>query len=413
VTSRPPTSAVLLLAAVLTSSLARAANVDECVQRAVAFDGIESLNYAAVTAAAGTKVYLHTRYPADCNVEASSDGCKGSAYLLSGDAVAVGKSCGSWAYVQFIGARSVSRGWVLGDHLKAVGGTLPFDDGPASGLMHWFVPGTLPMQLIRGHDVPVCEAYLQRLNQTVFHEPPYCGRPENDRVPGFTRLHRVALQPAQITSLFGQLHALQVKGHAHPPLPLTQSELTLVSEGDEGSLVVWAYEPKADIENSGSTANVVIWRGRPADEEEPAGICGVPHDVPRETAAEIGYRPAQVAIVTSGDYMTLDEVTTKAVFGHPTNGLPVPNAGPALSDHYQSVGGSMSVFEYHGEFYFDSFFWSNGWADFEGKRANLGTLRDHLGVFQRKGATTRELCEYVYDPNRALLPTNQDSPGTP
>jgi len=163
------------------------------------------------------------------------------------------------------------------------------------------------MKLIRGHDVPVCEAYLQRLNQTVFHEPPYCGRPENDRVPGFTRLHRVALLPQQITSLFGQLPALQVKGHAHPRLPPTQSELTLVSQGDPGLLVVWAYEPKADIENTGSTANVVIWRGRPADEEEPAGICGVPHDVPRETADEIGYRPAQVAIVTSDDYMTLDE----------------------------------------------------------------------------------------------------------
>jgi len=300
-------STVLSLAAALGNSLARPADLNECVQRAVAFDGITPLSYAAVMADVGSKVYLHTRYPADCSVEASSDGCKGSAYLLSGDAVAVGKTCGAWAFVQYIGARSVSRGWVLGDHLKPVGVTLPFDDGPASGFMHWFVPGTLPMKLIRGHDVPVCEAYLQRLNQTVFHEPPYCGRPENDRVPGFTRLHRVALLPQQITSLFGQLPALQVKGHAHPRLPPTQSELTLVSQGDPGLLVVWAYEPKADIENTGSTANVVIWRGRPADEEEPAGICGVPHDVPRETADEIGYRPAQVAIVTSDDYMTLDE----------------------------------------------------------------------------------------------------------
>jgi hypothetical protein len=45
--------------------------------------------------------------------------------------------------------------------------------------------------LTKGHGVQVCEAFLQRLNVTVYDDPPYCGRPETDAVPGFKLLDRI------------------------------------------------------------------------------------------------------------------------------------------------------------------------------------------------------------------------------
>jgi hypothetical protein len=39
--------------------------------------------------------------------------------------------------------------------------------------------------LQQGHGVPVCEAYLELLNQTKFTETPFCGRPEEGSVKGF------------------------------------------------------------------------------------------------------------------------------------------------------------------------------------------------------------------------------------
>ena len=53
-------------------------------------------------------------------------------------------------------------------------------------------------KLTRGNTVPVCEAYLQRLNQTQFKYPANCGRPEDDQVPGFQRLTRVLLSQTEV-----------------------------------------------------------------------------------------------------------------------------------------------------------------------------------------------------------------------
>jgi hypothetical protein len=219
----------------------------------------------------------------------------------------------------------------------------------------------------------------------------------------------VALTAQQLGSLFGQFQALQVQGHANPPMPMTQPEATLVAHGAHGPIIAWAYDPKVDVENDGSTQQaIVIWRGRPADAEEPAGVCGVPHDAPRESADDIGYRTAQLALVTTSDYMSLDEARTRALFGHPTGGLPVPHTGSRFpAGRYLSIGSSMSIFEYKGLFYFDTFFWGNGWADFEGKRTHSNTLLNHLAVFERKSAVTRQVCEYEYEPNHSLLPADQ------
>src|ERR1700728_2490693 len=62
-------------------------------------------------------------------------------------------------------------------------------------------------QLAEGRGIPVCDAYLQRLNETEYWGPPYCGRPEDSRVPGFSRLHRVYLTGAETAQLYPHLQS--------------------------------------------------------------------------------------------------------------------------------------------------------------------------------------------------------------
>jgi hypothetical protein len=151
------------LAPLFGATTASAVDATDCIQRDVAFDGIAPLSYVAVTADVGSKVYLHTQYPTDCNAEASGDGCKGTAYLLSGDAVTVGKTCGAWAYVQYLGEKRISIGGLPANRIMAATAGKPpaSSAAPASGDQRRY-----HFALTKGHGTPVCEAYLQRLNQT-------------------------------------------------------------------------------------------------------------------------------------------------------------------------------------------------------------------------------------------------------
>jgi hypothetical protein len=89
-----------------------------------------------------------------------------------------------------------------------------------------------------------------------------------------------------------------------------------------------------------------------------------------------------LAFVASDDYTNVDEGKTRAIFGHPTGGLPIPKPrGRQLpADHFEPLGHSIGIFEYRGRFYVDTFFSGDGWADFEGKRTTFATLPDHLAV---------------------------------
>jgi hypothetical protein len=117
------------------------------------------------------------------------------AYLITGNIVAVGKVCGTWAYTQFIGRKVVSTGWVDPARLQFLRKT------SAIVVADRF-------SLTKGQGHPVCEAYLQRLNSSpYFPYPPYCDRPEDDEIPGFALLHRVPLTPQQISGRFCLSHA--------------------------------------------------------------------------------------------------------------------------------------------------------------------------------------------------------------
>lgn len=77
----------------------------------VSFDGVAPLMYMSVVPRTGDRSYLHREYPSDCHEENTSQ-CRENTYLIKGDQVAVGATCGAWSYVQFLAHEKVSEGWV-------------------------------------------------------------------------------------------------------------------------------------------------------------------------------------------------------------------------------------------------------------------------------------------------------------
>ena len=165
----------LSLAVSLISANARANQLTDCIEQKVVFNGIAPLHYKAVSALRGPKVYLHTQYP-ECGAGAQ-ELCKAPAYVLPGDVIAVAKTCGSWAYVQYIGTTRVTVGWVSADLLIP---DVKYDEAATANREAPNDSERYRFKLARGHGLPVCEAYLQRLNMPLYPRPPYCGRPESD-----------------------------------------------------------------------------------------------------------------------------------------------------------------------------------------------------------------------------------------
>lgn len=369
----------------------------ECINGLISFDGVTPLRYATVVGEVAGRVSLHRDYPKDCG-EADTTGCGDKAYLVSGDTVAIGKTCGAWAYIEFLGPKRVSVGWVASSSLAAVPGPVPTPRPPPP------VGSNLPSirflsTLKKGKGNPVCEAYLQRLNQTNFDLPPYCGRPENTLVPGFSRLNRVWVPIEEINRLlFDTVNFID----SQPP----NSSLGRIPFQAGEHPTAYGYGSPISIENDGTPQNVILWNLDNRDNPD----CNT-------TSGPIPYyhRSFQVPIILSGDG-TLDKERTQAVFGQPQSGSPLPGraAQHVPNDGYAHLGNTYGIFEYRGMYYFDTFF-DNGPHSLEHIAGTTDTNRlsyqrgvlvsgsesdiieNRLGVFIRHQRRTEEICEYQVD----------------
>jgi len=374
-----------------------AATSEGCAQETITFDGIAPLNYAAVTGETGTRAYLYQHYPEACSPKAG-DKCKSAAHVVPGDVVAIGKTCASWAYVQYLGEKAMTLGWIAADRLGAFGQTVP----PAEP------PSRYQFALIKGKGIPVCEAYLQRLNRSDFKKkdgfrpeasPPYCGRPEDDSVPGFSTLHRVQVTAQEVNRLTASIwnfthpnvrfSECEVRGADSsvcvPTWPLKNTEKELSFE-----LYVWGYSPQIDVENNGSPDNVIVWQGQGAGTS--GGLCG---EVGLRYSPDAGLRQSQIAYILTPDGRHLDEGRTKAIFGHPFQSYTVKESDGyerVFRNSYRPIGTSMGIFEYRNVFYIDTFF--DVWGDLENKRRDQPDLGNRLAVILRKGGIARQVCEY-------------------
>jgi hypothetical protein len=145
---------------------------------------------------------------------------------------------------------------------------LPFSSDAAGG--HY------DFALTKGAGVPVCEAYLKRLNGSDFDGPPYCDRPENTDVPGFVELNRVFLNADEILKLDRQAYGFLMNSDVNYwekslaerkrlGLPITtdaqlRSGIQLQLRGSEQVQRHFRFEPPVDIDNDGVRDPLVVWR---------------------------------------------------------------------------------------------------------------------------------------------------------
>jgi hypothetical protein len=388
--------ALALIVSVLIASSALAdEDVAACAARKVAFDGIEPLTYAKVSGDSNAHVSLLKQHPVMCK-EAERDKCQGKAYLVPGDVVAVANTCGEYAHVQFIGEKRVSYGWVTAASLEPLArfktraaATMPQDPRAASHRPYTF-------RIKKGQDLPVCAAYLQRLNRSSYVLPPYCGRPEDDSVPQFVRLQRVQLGSEAINRLYPLIFNFRFRIQ-----PLEPSGVADTRKGNRdvapyikpGFLQVWRYDPLIDPDNDGVSDNILVWQGLLPGEYEYVRACG---SIWGES--NNGLRLDQLPIIFDASSRDIDGQATSEMIAHSSQdydrelrtGSLYATAGPSGS--FRPVGPSIGIFKYRSLYYLDTFF--DIWGDAENKRRGRPELANTLGVFLRADGSRRQLCEY-------------------
>lgn len=379
---------IFLLAASL-PFVARASELLACVRRTVHFDGSTALNYYRVTGQPDAKLFIFPQYSAAC-LAGKKDCEPRGAYLIAGNEVAVGKQCGRWSYIQYIGSGRITKGWVESARLQFLKSVRPATAYwqakfnmrvPPSGR---FPP---PFRITKGQGVPVCEAYLQRLNTTdyqgghAYPQAPFDGIPESDAIPGFALLHRVMLQSDRIIQMSEPLERWWEQINPH----LTGYWGATPDIVRRGGIVAWRYEPSLDIDNNGKPVDFVVWRGYGLSGA--AGRCGEPFN-PNYTWS---MRCQQLPLVMKDD-LQINYTKTAELFERVGASGPDRDSAGEIVHPFVPVGFFITPFVYRGTTYFSTFF--NEYGDYEGKRQGEWKLWNTLGVLVRHRNKEQEVCEY-------------------
>ena len=236
--------------------------------------------------------------------------------------------------------------------------------------------------LTKGHGIPVCDAYLERLTLIHSDRDLYCGRPENDEIKGFARLNRIALDADKAFAFADKVKNFTQRGNQDALLRTRSSFVKSVFPRDLGrSIFVWRYDPPVDIDNDGTPDSLLLWQGYGASHGN--YVCGfVKTDYP--------VWQSQMAYVVDFEAQRINEKRTREIFGHPTG----------HNSKFRPIGRKISIFEYGGLYYFDTFFDSSG--DFEGNRQTDPQIATTLGVFLRKDDVTKQVCEYRWTKARSV-----------
>jgi hypothetical protein len=361
---------------------------DDCATTPVSFDGLPPMHYAVVTGDPGTRLGLHAQLPVGCESSSGGEKCQSKGYLVQGDTVAVGKTCGTWSDVQFIGNKVVSYGWVATASLR---------DATASGVSEAVGQAHYKFSLKEGVELPVCEAFLQRINRTTYVVPPYCkwNVPFDEATPGFRLIPRRPMSAEELWALIGNgyyfllsqepnartsaLRRYDQSGQLQydPDYTLASVEELMARVSRSGmGIIPWLYAG-LDVENDGKPVDVMLWEG---------GI--VTHAVCFE-----GWDPAQTpgssrhqayAFILNAQHSDLDYAKTRAAFGSAHNSAP--------GHQFVPIGDDIDFFAYRNVVYFDSFL---AVSDRE-KSTGLPNRDGYntLGVFQRSNGVTRPMCKY-------------------
>ena len=247
-------------------------------------------------------------------------------------------------------------------------------------------------KLTKGHGLPVCEAYLQRLNNTPFDNVhrPYCDRPEDDSVSGFSRLTRVSLQPSEVNKLYRLAYNFQF-----PPRQFEndgEKEIRAgrvdVTKNVGRGLLAWRYDPRVDIFNNGKPVNILMWQGVMLGAY--ARQCEFYDD-----NAGHGTRVEQMPIVVKPGDNEVDERATKLLIAHPVQQYDSTiHTGNLYSSGigFRPVARAIGIFKYRDLYYMDGFF--DIWGDAQNERRGRPALANKLAVFLHRDGVSRQICEY-------------------
>ena len=369
---------------------ADASGVDACIRRPVVFDGTDPLRYYSVVGQGNPVLRLGDL--SRCNAGGKTVSCGNTVALHEGDVVAVGKVCGENAYVQYIGATRVFIGWMDSKSISVMTNRKPLEKGYNSS------PPVFHYKLIKGADVPVCAAYLQRLNVTTYKmdswgnsSPPYCDRGEDDTVDGFAALHRVYLNADEIVAWSRRVWNFE-SGECPSSNELCNrrwrgsgpviSKSDAVSALDKNLLVAWKYKSDLDVENNGNPERLLVWFGLWGGHPP----CGGGYEFAGKEISNTP-RPQHIYILDATGKRIEDQQTltvfgkTGAKWRRPGE----PNLRPYPGEKFR--GENMQPFEYRGVYYFDA-------AVVEEKNQEAGDVMPHgLDVYERRKDATHLVCK--------------------
>jgi uncharacterized protein len=244
--------------------------------------------------------------------------------------------------------------------------------------------------LTKGQSVPVCEAYLERLNRSWYPNYPTCDRPEDDRSKGFRKLERIVLSAEEVLPFWASVRSFVLDGDPDRwkrheawlkerglPAVYGDRERQLQLIRAETSLHVYRFRQPIDLDNDGSADRVVMWRD---------GQCGYfDGPLPRSWL--------QIPIVLNAAGDGPDVERTRQLFGHPIDGYRLPTG--KLVSRFRPISLRAGLFWYEGSYYTDGFF--DEWGDFDNQRAKDPEIGNRLGVFLRRNNVTSQICEYLLD----------------
>jgi hypothetical protein len=256
--------------------------------------------------------------------------------------------------------------------------------------------------LKKGRDADVCKAYLKRLNSTDFSVPPYCGRPENTKVPGFAELNRVYLGTDEVFKLDRQVYGLlQHKdvawwekyraerarlGLSVPSDERLRNGIELQAKTNGELQKPFRFQPPLDIDNDGAPDSLVMW-------PDNGDVCGETY------RGNSPARSSTYAIILDSNG-NVDASRTQNIFGHPAGGYVVSykdRAGNEItseSKRFRPVGNFLGVVTYAGKTYFDTFY--DSWGDIKNKRKTDPQIANRLALLKHEGGKTELSCEFLW-----------------
>jgi len=274
--------------------------------------------------------------------------------------------------------------------------------------------GSYEFVLTKGMGVPVCDAYLKRLNRIDFSAPPYCDRPENSDVPGFAALNRVFLNANEIFKLDRQVYGFRSRKDIHDwekelarrkrlglPIPTDAGRRAEIELQLRLNVVLqnhFRFEPPVDIDNDGAPDQVVVWR-------ETGYICG----------GSLGNNPGPVRastfVLVLDSQGNVDPMRTQEIFGHPTGGYVVQfkNTNGEMvtkeAERFRPVGTYLGILSFRGKTYFDTFY--DEWGDLDNQRRNDSQIYNTLALFKRERGKTEAVCELLWKEPKSGSPSRE------